>query len=102
MTQHRDQVFVCPIDTFYNFIGTFFIFFPVLCTLYFVSINIRHSRDVEIGHVKVEAPPSYDQMGQSNNTDGIDVDGDDDIYIPAIGAFIIRSPSGYFCQYFIR
>ena len=38
-------------------------------------IVIRESRDVEIGHVKVLAPPSYDQMGQSNNTDGIDIDG---------------------------
>ena len=39
------------------------------------NIVIRHSHNVEIGHVRVEAPPSYDQMGQSNNTDGIDVDG---------------------------
>ena len=38
-------------------------------------IVIRESRGVEIGHVKVLAPPSYDQMGQSNNTDGIDIDG---------------------------
>ena len=40
------------------------------------NLVIRQSQDVEIGHVKVEAPPSYDQMEQSNNTDGIDVDGD--------------------------
>jgi hypothetical protein len=34
---------------------------------------IRQSLHVEIGHVRVEAPPSYDQMGQSNNTDGIGI-----------------------------
>jgi hypothetical protein len=26
-------------------------------------------------NVHAQAPPSYDQMGQSNNTDGIDIDG---------------------------
>ena len=40
------------------------------------TIVIRQSRHVEIGHVRVLAPPSYDQMDQSNNTDGIDVDGE--------------------------
>lgn len=40
------------------------------------NIVIRHSAHVEIGHVRVEAPPSFDQMGQSNNTDGMDVDGE--------------------------
>lgn len=40
------------------------------------NIVIRQSKHVEIGHVRVESPPSYDQMGQSNNTDGIDVDGE--------------------------
>lgn len=40
------------------------------------NIVIRQSMHVEIGHVRVEAPPSYDQMEQSNNTDGIDVDGE--------------------------
>ena len=39
------------------------------------NIVIRQSKDIEIGHVKVLAPPSYDQMAQSNNTDGIDIDG---------------------------
>ena len=32
------------------------------------NIVIRQSLHVEIGHVRVEAPPSYDQMAQSNNT----------------------------------
>lgn len=32
--------------------------------------------DIEVGHIRVEAPPSYDQMAQSNNTDGIDVRGE--------------------------
>ena len=39
------------------------------------TIVIRESLHVEVGHVRVEAPPSYNQMEQSNNTDGIDVDG---------------------------
>jgi len=40
------------------------------------NIVIRESAHVEVGHIRIESPPSYDQMAQSNNTDGIDVSGE--------------------------